>query len=439
MGKYWRLAVGVCAAAMLFTRSSASISAVDPVQPLLQQSDLVYQGAFRLPTVPFGGGFGASYGFEYSTTGFAYNPPHNSLFVNNHIYEQKTAEVSIPAPSTDLSELPVATFLQNFADITEGHLTQLGGSNTAQTYMGGLLVYRNRLVGSAYIFYDAVKEARKSHFTSGVNLAQSGDFKGMYQVGALDPGFVAGYMGLIPSEWQASFGGPALTGNCCLPIITRTSFGPSAFVFNPDDLGVVDPVRTTPLLYYTQDHPTLGTWDNQTAVNTSFNMGTTVKGIAFPAGSRTVLFFGRQGVGIPCYGDGGTVSPPGTVHWCYDPIISDKGNHSFPYKYWVWAYDAKDLLTVKNGQKKPWEIKPYAMWPLELPIDTGSGDLQGVAYDPDSQRLYISQFGADSRLPGASPYSIAPVIQVFRVNLFGAGETSDELAPLRVPDRTQRR
>jgi hypothetical protein len=129
------------------------------------------------------------------------------------------------------------------------------------------------------------------------------------------------------------------------------------------------------------------------------------------------------------------VAPAGTPRWCNDPVISAKGNHAYPYKYWIWAYDAKDLVAVKNKQKDPWDVKPYATWPLDLSPDTGSGDLQGVAYDPDSQRLYISQAGADGRLPGASQYDVAPLIQVFRINLFGASESSDSIDPLRAPRR----
>jgi hypothetical protein len=379
---------------------------------LLNQTDLVYQGAFRLPqgTLP-----GASYGFDYGTTGFAYYPAHNSLLVNNHIYEQKTAEVSIPqiVNSTNLNNLSTATLLQNPADITEGNLAKQGAGGATLEYarMGGLMVYGNKLIGGAFIWYDGGYAGELTHFTSGLAFSQTGDFHGMYKVGDLNAGFYSGYTTDIPQEWQSAFGGPALTGNCCISIISRTSFGPAAFVFNPDDLGVKNPVPATPVVYYDGAHPTLGDWGNSTTVNLYFNMATGVTGIVFPAGTRSVLFFGRQGTGVPCYGCGGSTNPGGDCanEWCYDPAGSSKGCHAYPYKPWVWAYDANDLLSVKNGQKNPWDIRPYAVWALDLP-DTGGNDLQGVAYDPATRRLYVSQSYGD----GASP-----LIHVFSISTGG--------------------
>ncbi len=397
------------------------------VAPLLQKASLVYEGAFRVPQLP-NGGFGAAYGFDYATTGIAYNPEHNSLFVNNHIYEQKTAELGIPAISRDMTNLAIAPVLQGFSDLSEGHLQNTGPGGTVlpyQTIVGGLMVFGNRLIGTSYIFYDALHEATRSHFTSSLDLSQAGDFRGLYRVGGLNPGFYNGYMAPIPPEWQVSLGGPALTGNCCLSVIGRTSFGPSAYVFNPDDLGVIDPLPAVPLVYYSEQHPTLGRWDNQAEVNLNFNMGSAVRGAVFPAGSRTLLFFGRQGLGIPCYGEGGATAPPDAVHWCFDPVISAKGNHAWPYAYWVWAYDANDLQAVKNGEKNPWDIAPYSVFSLDLPIDTFTGDLQGVTYDAASQRIYVSQLGGDGRLPYSSPFNMAPLIHVFHVDLNGGTGSSD--------------
>ena len=53
--------------------------------------------------------------------------------------------------------------------------------------------------------------------------------------------------------------GPALTGQCCLAIISRTSYGPAVSVFDPNDLGVKNPVPDIPLLYYPASHP-LADW-----------------------------------------------------------------------------------------------------------------------------------------------------------------------------------
>src|SRR5439155_9239330 len=170
-------------------------------------------------------------------------------------------------------------------------------------------------------YYDAGSNAALSHFTSGLDLSVTGDFRGVYKVGSLNPGFYAGYMSVIPQEWQSAFGAPALTGACCYSIITRTSFGPSAFAFDPQKLGQVDPVPATPLVYYPADHPTLGGWAASGPPNLYFNLTTTVAGLVFPSGTASVLFFGSTGTGEPCYGEAAKTQPVKDGE-CYDPDFS---------------------------------------------------------------------------------------------------------------------
>lgn len=397
-------------------------------QPLVQQNDLTYLGAFRVPEGKFG-----SYndGFSYATTGIAYNPAHNSLFLNGHIYEQKTAEISIPqfVNSTKLSDLKTATVLQNFSDITEGNLSHIGANGAVYPdtiYMGGLMVYNNKLIGTAYGFYDAAGKVALSHFISGLDLAATGDFKGMYAVGTFGAGFYGGYMAQIPSEWQSALGGPALTGLCCVSIISRTSYGPSVFSFNPDDLGNQNPVPAAPLLYYPQAHQNLAQY-GVAGQSIYFNGSTRIHGVAFPQGTRSVLFFGKHGLGDYCYGEGGT-APAGAGH-CYDPVDTSKGEHGYPYAYYVWAYDANDLASVKSGQKNPWDLKPYAVWSLNFPLAGPGGDIQGAAYDPATQRIYISAASTD---PGGG-YFAGPIIHVYQM---GTGSPLGTPAPTATPTPT---
>ena len=235
---------------------------------------------------------------------------------------------------------------------------------------------------------------------------------GPAQVGTLGAGFVSGYMTLIPPEWQSAFGGPALTGNCCLSVISRTSYGPAAFVFDPAAVGDSVPVPDSPLVYYPSSHPTLGTWGDSwdPSWGIVWDGSTMIRGIIFPDDSRSVLFFGTQGVGGFCYGEGtsdpslaGKPTPDGTI-WCYDPGNPYKGTHGYPYTAMVWAYDAKELLAVKQGEKQPWEVTPYATWPLTLPF--GSATIGGAAYDAATGTIYVSQqFGNGSE----------PVIHAFTV------------------------
>ena len=395
--------------------------------PLLQASDLQYQGAFRVPTGKFGSDEYAI--FDFSDEGLAYNANHNSLFIKGHIYGQLVAEISIPAivNSSNMNNLKTATVLQNFAEITEGHLWDENIGNGMR--LGGLLVYNLKLIGATWAYYDGAGQQTKSHFTSGMTLATSGDFHGLYTVGNVFPAFVGGDMTTVPSEWQSALGGPALTGHCCTSIISHQSLGPSAWVFDPDKLGVQNPVPATPVVEYPIDHPTLGTWEGNGSIHPLYNMSTLITGIVFPPGMRSVLFFGRTGTGTPCYGCGGSTNPGAECanEWCYDPVDSSKGTHVYPYSPYLWAYDVNDFIAVKNGTKNPWDISPYYHGALSLPFDTGANELNGAAYDPVTQRIYVAQKCVEG--------NCLPVIHVFKANVAGGGGTTQPAAPTRLRTR----
>jgi hypothetical protein len=369
---------------------------------LIQQSGLKYVGAFKVPAGNFGGS-----SFAYGGTAMAYNPTRNSLFIVGHDWQQQVAEVSIPAPvnSANLDALPMATVIQPFADATEGRFGMVT-ADTGGVKVGGLMVSDTKLYGSLYIYYDGSGSQKLSHFVRSTNLSQS-SVQGPFQV--VNTGAVAGHMVPVPQTWQSLLGGPALTGQCCIPILTRTSFGMSAFAFNPSHVGQVNPVPTTTLLYYPQAHP-LAIWDQTSSM---WNGSMHLAGMVFPEGSASLLYFGRQGIGTFCYGYGTTQNPPPPpgadgVNYCYDPTNDSKGNHAYPYVYQVWAYSADDLAAVKSGAKQSWDLRPYATWQPTFPITTWTAQLNGIAYDPTHQRIWVSQaFGDGDR----------PVIHAFDLNL----------------------
>ena len=395
---------------------------------LLHESDLEYLGAFRVPQGDFGS---PEYsGFNYGGTALTYNPHNNSLFLVGHAWYQLAAEISIPpiVNSTNLADLNTAAVLQPFVDITEGNRSNIGEDgaavDTSGVPIGGFMVWGDKLVGTVYGYYDAAYVVRLSHFTSGLDLSATGDFQGMYRVGEApgtpNPAFIDGYMTIIPTEWQSRFGGPTLTGNCCLSIISRTSLGPAASVFDPTKLGSDDPVPAKPLVGYPIDHPTLGTYGDQRP-NVLYNGSMVIQGIVFPRGSRSVLFFGRRGTGDFCYGEGKSDPALDNTHCdpaypevlcCYDPVDSSKGGHAYPYVYQVIAYDALDLVSVKMGEKQMWEILPYGVWELNFPFADDNARILGAAYDPSTQRIYLSEDGGDK--PGCCGH--LPLIQVYHVN-----------------------
>lgn len=365
---------------------------------LLHESDFNYLGGFKVPTGTFGGS-----SFGWGGKGLAFNandpldPNDDTLFIVGHDHQQMVAEISIPSPG--IGSLPTASVVQPFADVTDG---KKGQHLEGATKLGGLLVHNDQLIWTAYEYYDADADAAYSHGTSSLDLSASGDAQGMYRVGSLNPGFTAGYMLPVPAEWQDEIGAPVLTGQSTgtLAIISRTSAGPALFAFDPADMGS-GTTPATPLVYYKR--PGDGTQELSTGMlsqNPLYNFSSMVGGAVFPEGTRSVVFFGGHGTGEVCYG-----SPEA----CNDPIRGGKGHHDVGgnYIYQAWAYDVLDLLAVKNGQVQPWEIEPYDVWEIEFPNPNGDARTIGATYDPQTNRVFVSQYKADGS---------RPVIHVYEVN-----------------------
>lgn len=439
--------------AFLFLTPAASHA----TDKLLQQSDLKYLGAFRVPKIDMGG---PQYqGLAYGGAAIAYNASNNSLFITGHDSNQQVAEISIPAivNSANISSLNTASVLQNLVDITEGNRGNIKIDGTGGiangTKIGGLLKYDNNLIGTSYAYYDGSYQAVRSHFISGTTLSAAGDFLGMYEVGAKpsqvpQAGFVAGYMTTIPNNWQTALGGKVLTGQSALSILGRTSSGPAAFAFDPSNLGTT-PAEATALLYYPLGNQTIGTYYSS---QTLYNKGSHHSGVIFPSGTKSIIYTGKQGLGPACYGPGTNIQsehgnrynfpPPNNTCMgqvmtdaadpcCYDPVDLSKGAHAYPYADYVWAYDASDFARVKEGGRiidnpsanlvdsvsitstetyKPWHIKPYATWTINFPtVQQGYTIFSGSsAYDEANKKLYISQVQSDN-------YSW-PIIHVFKVD-----------------------
>jgi len=377
----------------------------DPTHlPRLSLENLAYQGAFRLPAEEVDGD-----SFSLGGGPLAFNPSNGSLLVGTRA--GRVAEVSIPVPvnSADIGALSFAKLLQPFVDPTGGQMKEVG----PDANLAGLLVSGQQLIGTGLIYYDANNTQSVSHFVRPVALGQPATVR-IKSVGEKGrSGFVAGYMAAVPPEWQTALGGPAITGQCCVPIISRTSFGPAAFAFNPADLDRDDRASVTPLVYYDSEHQTLGKFDGS---GPSFGGTTMMGGVAVINGTSTALFAGSNGTGPFCYGNGtadksldNTVGPDG-AKYCFDPTTSDKGQHAFPYHYQLWAYDLNDWARVRAGKQDPWRVQPYGVWNIEFPIAGPETRISGVAFDPQQRRLFIAQ-----RLADRDGYAFRSLIHVYQI------------------------
>jgi hypothetical protein len=359
--------------------------------PLLQAEDITHLGAFALPRGDFGG---SRFGYGGGAVAPHHEAAATTLFMRGHAQEpEQIAQIRVPDQLGSGATLPLATVLQPFADITDGNLPD--GS-----LVYGLLPDDSDLIVAASEFYDADGSQRVSHGRSSMNLSSAGDFTGFVGFDSVAPSrSVGGYMTPVPVEWQAALGGTALTGQCCLSIISNTSSGPSVTVFDPTDVGTATEVPGDTLIWYPLSDPLAP----ETTQNDLFNLATVIPGVAFPPGTRSILFIGRQGTGPYCYGPGtsdpdlhGLPTGDGTDTWCYDPTDDSKGTHAYPYRHQMWAYDAAELLDVRSGALEPWEVRPYAVWELEGMTADGDATIVGAGFDPIERRLYVTEnYGED--------------------------------------------
>ena len=87
------------------------------------------------------------------------------------------------------------------------------------------------------------------------NRSQQGrPFKVVKGGGSPLPGYTSGYMAPIPDEYQALLGAEVVTGACCFPMISRTSYGPALLSLDPTTLeaGRTGSVRTFQLVSISQ-------------------------------------------------------------------------------------------------------------------------------------------------------------------------------------------
>lgn len=388
-----RLRTVLAVSAGIVAAASPGQSAPVAQQPLLHQRHLTYLGAFALPQNQVGESF-FNYGGRALTPWFDPGIGAETLLMEGHAwYPGNVAQVRIPptvVKSGDWRDLPMATVVQGFQDVTDGKM-DTAANYTAFVY--GMLPYNGRLILTVSEYYDADGSQVNTHAVSTFNLALTNDLQGFFPINALaSPRSLGGYMTLIPPQWRPWLGGPALTSQCCLAIIGNSSCGPAATVFDPDDVGRETPIPGTTVLYYPLAHP-LAQPDTQ---NLLYNLATQIVGVAFPEGSRSVLFFGRHGTGPYCYGTGAE---------CGDPADDSKGTHAYPYQHQVWAYDANDLVAVRNGERLPWELRPYATWRLDELDASGDAKMVSAGYDPGRGRLYVAQSYGD--FPRIEVYQIS--------------------------------
>lgn len=372
------------------------------------------------------GGFRTPNDDGNTSSGYALAYDNNNLYMNvgNEGSASKVLRMTVPSTFTnDLSTMAIAALSQPAVDVTEGNMGEL--YSPLDYYRNwGLLVYDGKLIGSAFYGYDANNTTRVSHFSHSLDLNQS-SFQGWMAVWNPEKtGFVSGPMALVPEYARTALGGPVIATGANASILSRLPFGLAAFAFDPSLITGRTPftILGYPLMYFDSQKPMQDNAADACGVagpggctqdpSEIWNRATNIGGVVIPTGTRTLLYFGRQGIGDYCYGAGTTIEAlhgeprPEGGRYCYDPVGDYSGEHAYPYRSQVWAFDLNHLAEVKLGTRAYWDVQPYGRWPIEFPVvpdnssnftdDARRSKIGGVAYDSANKVIYVTQLGADA-------------------------------------------
>src|SRR3989339_252467 len=375
---------------------------------LIQPSDLVYQGAFRLP----GGSNGTSW--LYGGTASTYYPKGDpsgandgypgSLFATGHEWEQQVSEISIPAPvnSRNVNNLNTATTIQPF-------------SNIRGNMFGSFEMPR---VGLSYLSKQGSQTSDKLYFCWGEHLDEgnyggshgwseltlsSPNSKGPWRISGEQKYVTSDYMFEIPEEWASKYtpGKRLVTGR--FRDGGQGTQGPSMIAIGPWSDGnppaVNASLASTPLLKYStvyyDDDPT-----GLRAMTGYRHSDHWAGGAWLTKGDKAgVIFAGIKGIGNTWYGySDGTVWPE---EGPWPPVPGgERGWWSDSFAGQIVFYNPSDLANVAEGKKEAYEPQPYATLNIDSLLynvpENQFRYLGDVAFDRENGILYVFEYMGDS-------------------------------------------
>lgn len=394
---------------------------VDP-EKRIQPSDLIYQGAFRLPEPSGGSDWDYSgHALTHYPNGDANGPDDGfpgSLYGAGHDQQLYVSEITIPEPiiSPNLESLNTAETLQPFSDISDG-----------------IFVAEEMAIprlGLAYLPPQASQSTEKIHFVWGQHIQDFELSHGWAELDLSNPqpagpwlfdGFTnyvtSDYLFDIPKQWSDEYTpgmllatgrareglwsgrgpglfayGPWLDGNPPPPEASLASIRP-LLLYGIQESGIPDIISDETMSmegYRDADHWMGGSW--------------------LTAGEKSaVIFVGTKALGNEWYGFANGVvwehdcaetnSCPEVPEWPYE----DRGFWAEDYESQIIFYDTSELAAVALGQLETWKPQPYAILSLqdilfepELNLGEYKRDLLGAAaFDRDNGLLYIIERLAD--------------------------------------------
>lgn len=380
---------------------------------LIQPSDLVYLGAFRLPDDP---------GWDYSGCGMTFRPDGDprgpddgfpgSLFVIGHDQTQLLAEISIPVPgdpSTGLESLERASFLQGFADYTEGMFGELEIPRSDVEYLpwGGGCIW---FCTGQHMQFDPAP----SFGICEPDLSNPAPL-GPWHAGSLSPYVLNDYLFGIPPEWseQNLPGAEIACGR--FRDGTWGGRGPAIVALSHSEMDLPPTggsLDARPLLMYGM--PVEGTTEIETSADMEmegFGEADEWSGAAWltDGSASAVVLVGTKAIGRCWYGYPNGVEYPTSG----DPSEQIPGEPAWPFNdrgWWsreiearILFFDPDDFAEVLEGALETWEPQPYAFLGMdsllvdpEVDLERSRRHLLGAcSFDRENGLLYVVERRCD--------------------------------------------
>lgn len=388
-------AIGLSAASVV-AAVAFLVSPADPrTYPLADLSGVTAAGSF---TFDWSDGAGGDISYGGSALGVSEDGRYLYIACNGAVNQKGIAKLLIPALG-GRATVAAPCLGPNRAEIEK----LVPGWGAGNPLLGGVLEQGGRVVVAGYGSYDANNQAVASHWAGPSLTALAGPYgallanAGPAGASTRASGLVKDYMGPIPQDWRALLGGPAFSMAGYTSIISRASYGASFSVFDPATV-TASGFPMTMLLGCPHSVAACQTYGTPTSNN--YN-GSELSGGGFIVpGTRTFVAIEREASGPTCYGWAttdptlqGQKHPAWTVDspsfWCYsltDPP-SDKGPKGYPYRLVAKLYDLNDLVAVKAGTKKPWDVKQYAT--VDLPGSSAGEFVSSGAFNPVTGDYYL--------------------------------------------------
>jgi hypothetical protein len=398
------LATGIPPTSTAPSTSDISVDTGTSAQ-LIQPTDLVYLGAFRLPDGPEG------IGWEYSGAAMAYYPDGDpdgpadgfpgSIFATGHNWNQYVSEISIPlpiiSPDKNVDDLNTPTTLQDFQNI-RGNL--FGEFEIPRAGLGYLPAQGEQTTDKLYFCWAqhmGEGETNPSHGWCELDLSNP-QTAGAWRIGDYWNYVTTDYIFAIPRAWaDANTPGMYLaTGR--FRDGGQGALGPSLFVYGPWTEGNSPPPGSTlsavPLLLYGNVYT-----PGSPMMNNYHHSDEWAGGTWLTAGDKSaVIFAGTKGTGDCWYGcSDGTVWPDEPP---YPPECPERGWWSTGFEGQIIFYDPTDLAAVARGEVETWEPQPYATLNMDeylyhIESSQQKHHIGAASFDRERGLLYVFEPLAD--------------------------------------------